>query len=414
MALGNRLSFKKIGYRLFIVISILTLVVTDNSIVSAITYNDRLLQDQIWFEKGCRPGGSSGSGSSGAPLEGSDNQQKVWNYFKSKGFSDAQTAAIMGNFAWESGDPTFNKATSSEEASGGGGFGIAQWTGSRRTEITNAAIRDGRPLTDLSFQLDYAYAEIQTRTERDGGTKTEEQGLKEISDVAKATEYFMYNHERPGDLRLKERTDFANQFLAKYGTGDNSTSAGSGSSGSSSGASCAAGGDGSNAGGPGAQCGEHNLIGVIKCYAWPQYKGSGFTEALPAYTEAVKKAQSEGRYVGGNSMPGIDCGGFITTVMIDSGFEPGYNNNGKGGPTATQFDWTSKNWTTLGKASSINVADLRPGDVANDRDNHTYMWVGPVDGFEPTNIASASLQDRAPMAGHENPTSGNFTWFGKR
>mgnify|MGYP000241715021 CR=1 FL=1 len=656
-------------YKFVIFLSIPVLIVTDSAISSAMTYTDRLLQDQIWYEKCAQIAGITATGTN---LEGSDNAEKVWNYLKAKGFSDEQVAGIMGNLAWESGDPSFNNATSSEELSGGGGFGLAQWTGGRRNDITAAAKANNRSLTDLNFQLDYLYNEIQTRTERNGGSKTEEQGLKEITDVKGATEYFMYNFERPGDLRLQERINYAEAYLAKYGTGDSSSSAGSGSSSSGGGDNCectpsssqttgitnhgdaqariqevidtaisdstgrgvdlriAVSGDVSASGGAGdqipsasviklvvaaalsnnkvplasvandltlmirdsnneaanrlidraggfasinataaslgvdasigrkmlespgasdpnrisvagsdailtaiktsesgsgkmskdyadaimnamkaqtvntkwgssgipkqnmahktgelygaqhdvgyffngdkwlavsiltnnpsgspepgitivrdtakkiynawlndstsqlsgeggcgtpsnAECGEGGLIGTLKCYAWPDYKGSGFTEAMPDYTAATERAVSEGRYVGGNSMPGIDCGGFITTLLVDSGHEPGYNYGGViangAGYTVNQFEWTTENWTVLGKGSEINIADLRPGDVANDRYNHTFMWIGPVEGFQPTNIASASLDSRAPMAGTENPTDPNMTWFGKR
>ena len=162
------------------------------------------------------------------------------------------------------------------------------------------------------------------------------------------------------------------------------------------------------------QCGDPGLIGYLKCYAWPDYRGSGYTDPTPDYAKAVEVAQGEGRYVGGINYPGIDCGGFITLLLTDSGHEPGYNYNGRGGNTVSQYKWTQENWETLGQGNEINVADLRPGDVANDENNHTFMWIGPVEGFQPTNIASASLDDRAPMAGQENPTEAKWTWFGKR
>lgn len=175
------------------------------------------MNDVLYYRK-CVPGSSSSTPgpSTTTPLVGSDNAEKVWNYFKDQGYSDEQVAGIMGNLAWESGDPSFNSATDSEELSGGGGYGLAQWTGSRRAEIEKAG---GSRLTDLQFQLDYLNEEINTRTERDGGSKTEAEGLKEQGSVADATEYFMYNFERPGHLALQERIDLANQYLAKYGGG---------------------------------------------------------------------------------------------------------------------------------------------------------------------------------------------------
>lgn len=367
-------------------------------------------QNDVLYTETCKTTSSGESTDDFTPLEGSDNAQKVWNYFKSKGLSDEQVAGIMGNLAWESGDPTFNNATDSEELSGGGGYGLAQWTGGRRTQINEAATRAGTSVTDLQFQLDYLHQEMTTRTERDGGSTTEFDGIKGTSSAAEAAEYFMYNFERPGDLRLKERVDLANGYLQKYG----GTGGGAGESSdtlTSSNTEC----DDSE-GSPGvtdADCGEGGFIGTLKCYAWPNYRGNDITPTED-YQKAIDNALSQDRYVGGTAHKGIDCGGFVSLLLQDSGFEPAYNYSGKGGNTVSQYQWTADNWQTLGKGNEINVADLLPGDVANDKNNHTFIFVGQVEGFEPTGIASASWDERAPMAGRENPTQSKWTWFRKK
>lgn len=366
--------------------------------------NDILYFDDC--EQVCEPGNNNISN-----IQGSDNAEKIWNFLKSKGFSDEQVAGIMGNLAYESGgDPTFLKATSTVElqriGGGVGGFGLAQWTDDRRVKITNTAIVEGRNLTDLDFQLDYLYQEVQTRTERDGGSKTEEQGIKELKTVEEVTEYFNYNYERPNSLvaNVPKRVEFARGFLAKYGTGDSTVSSGASSSPGSSACSEYD---------LGAVCGDGGLIGTLKCYAWPDYRSSDVTPTAD-YQKAIDITRADGRYVGGTIYPGIDCGGFVTILLRDSGFEPGYNYSGRGGNTVYQYEWAQANMQVLGQGNEIDVADLQPGDVANDRSTHTFMWVGPVDGFEPTNIASASLDERAPMAGRENPTEARWTWFRKK
>lgn len=169
-----------------------------------------------------------------------------------------------------------------------------------------------------------------------------------------------------------------------------------------------------------------DLIGTTLDYAWPDYRSRGTPEALemkPAYEEAVRRAQSEGRYVGGvdsdGNTPGIDCGGFVTTVMFDSGFDPTYNHNATGGPTGTQLQWARDNWTKIGEVQS--TAELQPGDVAfevnadGSNSGHTFMWVGEIPGFEYP-IASSSLHHRAPMSGAENPLSSgsrHVEWYRK-
>jgi lysophospholipase L1-like esterase len=164
-----------------------------------------------------------------------------------------------------------------------------------------------------------------------------------------------------------------------------------------------------------ANCGDGNQPGpvsgdfaaTVKAYAWPDHKGRGFTEKMPAYAEAIERAKTEGRYVGND---GVDCGGFVTTLMIDSGFEPRYNFDGKGGPTDTQKQWLDANWESLGSVSS--TADLRPGDVAW-YPGHTFVFVGTIDGFN-SQIASASNGQRSPMAGRESLTGSGAVWYRKK
>ena len=159
-----------------------------------------------------------------------------------------------------------------------------------------------------------------------------------------------------------------------------------------------------------------DFTATLLAYAWPDYHKPNFLDKMPAYAKALKKATSEGRYIGGGVNPGIDCGGFITTFMVDSGFEPKYNSSGKGGNTISQEAWLKKNWKVRGRSDNIDVGKLKPGDVAINTE-HTYMYVGKVEGFASV-TASASYSPsntswRAPMAGPELPNKPGFTWYGK-
>lgn len=163
-----------------------------------------------------------------------------------------------------------------------------------------------------------------------------------------------------------------------------------------------------------------DLAETTLAYAWPTYHSPNFFEMKPAYKQAVKTAQRTGRYVGGGTRPGIDCGGFVTTLLVDSGFEPKYNHGGKmsagAGNTTTQRAWAEANWDNLGSGSRVDTASLRPGDVAFSP-GHTFVYVGRIDGFSKV-IASASYSPsntswRTPMAGSESLTSGDVTWFRK-
>ncbi|MDO4781260.1 MAG: phage tail tip lysozyme [Candidatus Saccharibacteria bacterium] len=150
-------------------------------------------------------------------------------------------------------------------------------------------------------------------------------------------------------------------------------------------------------------------------YAWPKWRGLDTTKK-PEYAAANDAAVKEGRFIGGGEYPGIDCGGFVTTIVHDSGFDKGYNYNAKisdgASDTTAQERWVSENWQKLGDGGSINVADLKPGDVAFSP-GHTFIFVGTIDGFE-SDIASASLDERAPVAGNESKVAPNVTWYRKK
>lgn len=151
---------------------------------------------------------------------------------------------------------------------------------------------------------------------------------------------------------------------------------------------------------------------LVLGYAWPEYHRAPWHDRMPAYAQAVTQSISEGRYVGGSvaGVPGIDCGGFVTVLVQNSGLEPNYNDSR--GATGTQEAWVkSHNWKLLNGSPStkIDTSILQPGDVAFS-DGHTFIYVGEIEGFDSV-IASASYSTRgagrAPMAGKEDLIFGN-------
>lgn len=157
---------------------------------------------------------------------------------------------------------------------------------------------------------------------------------------------------------------------------------------------------------------------TVLAYAWPSYT-EGKTEKKPAYQKAVTRAKSKGQYTGDTCFGGgVDCGAFVTRLLIDSGFEPDYNYGGKGGNTDYQLKWLKANWQELGRGNKIDPADLQPGDVAivvypSGDAHHTFVFVGDIKGFN-SNIASASQCQRAPMAGAESKTGSDVIWFRRK
>ena len=151
---------------------------------------------------------------------------------------------------------------------------------------------------------------------------------------------------------------------------------------------------------------------LVLGYAWPEYHSAPWHDRMPAYAEAVTQSISEGRYVGGSvaGVPGIDCGGFVTVLVQNSGLEPNYNDSK--GATDTQEAWVkSHNWTLINAnaGTRVDTSLLQPGDVAFSS-GHTFIYVGEIEGFDSV-IASASYSThgagRAPMAGKEDLLFGN-------
>lgn len=162
-----------------------------------------------------------------------------------------------------------------------------------------------------------------------------------------------------------------------------------------------------------------DLTSTVQSYAWPDYHPAPYHQRKPAYARAVQTASQKGKYIGGSvaGVAGIDCGGFVTRVLQDSGFDKQYNDTsaGKGNTTGGQIPYLNNS----GKWKKINnptTGRLKPGDVAIN-DDHTYLYVGKIDSFNSVTASASYSQSgngRAPMAGHESAADPDFTWYTKK
>ncbi|SKB63932.1 Murein DD-endopeptidase MepM and murein hydrolase activator NlpD, contain LysM domain [Lysinibacillus sp. AC-3] len=164
-----------------------------------------------------RQGVTSG-GSSKA--NGNSTQATVWNFFKSKGLSDSAVAGIMGNIQQES---SFS-STAGKNAQGSA-FGIAQWRGSRLSELNSFAKSKGTSANDLGTQLDFMWKELQGK---------EKQALHSLNRTLTATEHasnfntlYERSGEKAGSKGHNNRVNYANNAYNTY-AGSGAT-AGSGS-----------------------------------------------------------------------------------------------------------------------------------------------------------------------------------------
>src|SRR5260370_42695916 len=91
------------------------------------------------------------------------NDKRAYDYFATKGLTNFQAAAVVGNLDQESGvDPTIS------QFGGGPGRGIAQWSAGARWDKTSGdnlgadAAMQGLPTKSLAVQLDFLWAELPT------------------------------------------------------------------------------------------------------------------------------------------------------------------------------------------------------------------------------------------------------------
>lgn len=395
-----------------------------SSPLSAASINDFLSSNEApWYDNSFQ---SSIGACNGVTIVGSTNVHKMWNYMVQKGLSTEAVAGVLGNIQMESGFSATRQEDSQRFPNGG--WGIVQWTAERRTAIVsklpanikkyhaaeygkatskeNGYVAEGIPENDadelLAFEMDYLYDEAIVRQTRNhpvlsgyGMTGMSEwEALTKATSIRQASDLWLYSFERPADQSTGHAADRAKlgQDIFDELIGDNAGLAGGG------------------------QCmsGEvSDLQALTQEYAWEEFRPN-YTNLREPYAKAVSAAQASGRYVGGSGMPGVDCGGFVTLLLTNSGFEPRYNYEGKGGNTVWQEKWVKENgWIEVKPAGSkFDVADLQPGDVAF-WPGHTYVFVGEGVFPDGTQIASASLRERAPMAGGEDLNYKGTKWYRK-
>ncbi|MFC2602203.1 MAG: phage tail tip lysozyme [Candidatus Saccharimonas sp.] len=336
----------------------------------------------------------------------SDNPETALGYLMSAGngtkLTLAQAAGVVGNLQVES-SPNVDP-----RASNGTHIGIAQWDDNRWNNgvVKFAADMNGDPY-DLAIQLRYLAWEMGLTDEwkdhpsTNGGVAD---AVRATSTPEEAAVVFEATFERSGGSALSQRQSNAKALYDKYKDSSSLSSSGAALPGTS--ASCSSGSGGTSA-----------LQNYTLKYAWKELKHNPRKERTPDYTNAISTAVNEGRYVGEE---GIDCGGFVTTLLYDSGFDKTYNKDAKGGPTYEQEAWAKANWQRLGAANGTYEPDgskftedkLQPGDVAFSL-GHTWIYVGEINGFE-SKYASASQGIKAPSAGEEGFFYDQNVWYRKK
>lgn len=170
-------------------------------------------------------------------LIGSNNEQKIWNYLKSKGLNDYGISGLMGNIFAESGlnpmnlQNTYEKSLkySDEEyckavdngtytnfVQDKAGWGLCQWTfWSRKENLLKFAQANRKSIGDLEMQLDFLWKELSE------SYKSVLNVLKTATSVLEASNVVLLNFERPSkrDEEVQnKRAKFGQVYFDKYAT----------------------------------------------------------------------------------------------------------------------------------------------------------------------------------------------------
>ena len=166
---------------------------------------------------------------------GSNNEQKIWTFLMSKGYTKEAAAGIMGVWQRESSfkpyivqshtdsyskdytakidNGTITKNKFAKDGPGGGGYGLAQWTYyTRKEKLYDFAKEKGKSIGSLEVQLEFFEKEI--NSDKFKGVKSK---LNDKKTVEGATEYFLTGPYQGGTkASLKERVNNAKEIYNKY------------------------------------------------------------------------------------------------------------------------------------------------------------------------------------------------------
>lgn len=114
-------------------------------------------------------------------------EQIVWDYLRDAGYTEIQTAGIIGNLYQESG---LNPA---RIESNGEGIGLVQWSFGRKQQLKDYAKSKGTEWTDLTIQLEFLVKELNSSQFYASYKST----FNNPYSVTEATEAFCWGFERP-------------------------------------------------------------------------------------------------------------------------------------------------------------------------------------------------------------------------
>lgn len=126
----------------------------------------------------------------------------IWDYLKSAGYTDIQTAAIIGNLYQESGLNPERVEYKTQE-----GIGLVQWSFGRKQKLIDYASSKGVNWTDLTAQLEFLVKELKSSEFYQPYKST----FQNPYSINEATEAYCWGFERPNakHANLQYRKDMA-------------------------------------------------------------------------------------------------------------------------------------------------------------------------------------------------------------
>lgn len=141
----------------------------------------------------------------------SSNEDALWDFCKSIGFTDAGAAAVLGNLSMESGLNPSSRTRNFDFKNGKGGGGLASWMCSGRFKNLAAfAEKKGASWQNLDVQMAFLQYEMDN-TRRDVGAK-----MRTETDVDTATDYFCVNFEGCIGRSLSPHIDGISEINGKW------------------------------------------------------------------------------------------------------------------------------------------------------------------------------------------------------
>lgn len=140
------------------------------------------------------------------------NAALVAKQLKQAGLTKAQIAGVLGNFQLESGfNPRVNEGGQVGAPLGRGGYGFAQWTGGRQTNLVNFAKSRKMDPGDANLQAQFLLHELQ------GPESRAFESLKGAVSPEESARRFLTDFERAGIPKTKQRQEAARQIYGKLG-----------------------------------------------------------------------------------------------------------------------------------------------------------------------------------------------------